>query len=36
MKDILCRKVTLAKERQKIGVNFEFAAETLYFVEDMS
>ena len=35
VKDILCRKVTLAKERQKIGVNFEFAAETLYFVEDM-
>ncbi|XP_067051145.1 ankyrin-1-like [Acropora muricata] len=29
VKDILCRKVTLAKERQKIGVNFEFAAQTL-------
>ncbi|XP_067045440.1 ankyrin-1-like [Acropora muricata] len=28
VKDILCRKVTLAKERQEIGVNFEFAAET--------
>ena len=35
VKDILCRKVTLSKERQEIGVNFDFAAETLYFVEDM-
>ena len=35
VKDILCRKVTLAKERRKIGVDFKLAAETLYFVRDM-
>lgn len=35
VKDILCRKVTLAKERRKIGVDFEFVAETLHFVVDM-
>lgn len=35
VKDILCRKVTLAKEQRKIGVDFEFAAETLHFVDDM-
>ncbi|XP_029205558.2 uncharacterized protein [Acropora muricata] len=35
VKGILCRKVTLAKERRKIGVDFEFAAETLHFVDDM-
>lgn len=35
VKDILCRKVTLAKERRKIGVDFDFTAETLKFVDDM-
>ena len=35
VKDILCRKVTLAKERRKIGVDLKLAAETLYFVRDM-
>lgn len=35
MKDILCRKVILVKEWWKIGVDFKFVVEILYFVDDM-
>lgn len=35
VKDILCRKVTLPRERRKNGVDFEFVDKTLKFVDDM-